>query len=332
MQAPVLSTVAQQLLNQTLEVVFSYDGGDLESRLGFLYAQFEIRPAPVPHGHPDLKEKIKLFLDGKRLEGLSEKTTLKGYTIELRTFSKYINKATAEITTADIRDFLSRFSHLKQSSIAGKISVLKSFFGWLHMEEIIERDPTRKIKHPKKAMRLVKALNTEHFEMLREHCKTRRERAMIEMFYSTGCRLSELRELDRKDIDWQSLTVNVFGKGSKERKVYLSFKAVYHLKKYLNERKDDHPALFVTERKPHERLSTRGFQREIKAIALGSQIPKNVHPHILRHTFATDLLANGADIASVQALLGHSDPGTTQIYCQVTDERMKQVHKQYHAQ
>lgn len=290
MYASVLNSVAEQLLNQTLEVVYSLDGSDLRSRLGFLYAQYEIKPAAVATGHPDLKEKIRLFIDGKKLEGLSEKTTLKGYTIELRIFSKYVNKATSEITTSDIREFLGRFSHLKQSSISGKISVLKSFFGWLFTEEIIERDPTRKIKSPKKEKRLVKALNTEHFEMLRENCQTRRERAMIEMFYSTGCRLTELRELDIEDIDWQNLTVNVIGKGSKERKVYLSFKAMYHLKKYLTERKDNNQALFVTERKPYERLSTRGFQREIKSIAKRSGIPKNVHPHILRHTFATDLL------------------------------------------
>ncbi len=248
MHASGLNSVAEQLLNQTLEIVFSLDGSDLRNRLGFIFSKYEIRPAPLPHGHPDVQQKIQLFLEGKRIEGLSPTTTLKGYAIELRTFSKYINKATAEITTTDIRTFLSNFGHLKQTSISGKISVLKSFFSWLHTEEVIDKDPMKKIKSPKKEKRIPKALTTEHFEMLREFCKTRRERAMIEAFYSTGCRLSELKELDKKDIDWQSLTINVIGKGNKERKVYLSFKAMYHLKKYLEERRDDDPALFVTER------------------------------------------------------------------------------------
>ena len=329
MQAPVLSTVAQQLLNQTLEVFFSHDGSDLESRLGFLYAQFEIRPAPVPHGHPDLQEKIQMFIDGKRLEGLSEKTTLKGYRIELRTFSKYINKGTNEITTADIRAFLGRFTHLKQSSIAGKISVLKSFFGWLRMEEIIDKDPMLRIKHPKKEKRLPKALSIEELEMIREACKSSRERAIMEVYYATGGRLSEVQNLNREDIDWQAMATRVIGKGDDERVVYFSYKAFYHLKRYLMSRTDTEAALFITERRPYHRLSTRGIQREIKNIASRTGIKKSIHPHTLRHTFAQRLIDNGADLASVQALLGHKNPATTQIYCQTTDEKKKLTHRQY---
>ncbi len=332
LQTPVLSTVAQQLLNQTLEVFSFYaDEEDIKSRLGFIFSQYEIKPLPSFDGHPDLQQKIQLFLSGKKLEGLSV-ITLKSYNLELGIFAKQVCKATTDITTTDIRLFLSQFQHLKQSSIAGKISVLKSFFGWLTSEELLDRDPTRKIKPPKKEKRLPKALGTEEFEMLREACITRRERAIIEVFYSTGCRLSELRELNKDDINWQNLTVNVIGKGNKERKVFISFKAAYHLKKYLAERKDANPALFVAERQPHQRLSNRGFQREIKTIAERSGIPKNVHPHILRHTFATDLLNNGAELAAVQALLGHENASTTQIYAVLSDERIESAHRKYHAQ
>lgn len=304
MQAPVLSTVAQQFLNQTLEIVFSHDGSDLQARLGFLYAQYEIRPAPVPHGHPDLQEKIRMFIDGKRLEGLNPKTTLKGYMIELRTFSRYINKGTNEITTADVREFLGRFSHLKQSSIAGKISVLKSFFSWLRLEEIIDKDPMLRIKHPKKEKRLPKALTIEELEMTREACKSSRERAILEVYYATGGRLSEVQQLNREEIDWQAMTTRVIGKGDDERVVYFSHKAFYHLKKYLMARTDNETALFVTERRPYHRLSNRGIQREIGKIASRTGIKKSIHPHTLRHTFAQRLVDNGADLSSVQGLLG----------------------------
>lgn len=104
---------------------------------------------------------------------------------------------------------------------------------------------------------------------------------------------------------------------------------MYHLKKYLMNRLDNNPALFVTERKPYKRLSGRGIQREIKKIAKQAKIQKNVHPHVLMHTFATLTLNNGADITAVQALLGHSDPATTQIYAQISNERKKDQYKKY---
>ena len=155
---------------------------------------------------------------------------------------------------------------------------------------------------------------------------------MLEVYYATGCRLSEVQKMDRDDIDYQGMSAKVIGKGKKERVVYFSHKAIYHLKKYLMRRVDQEPALFITERQPYRRLSPRGIQREVRIIADRSGIKKRIHPHVLRHTFATDLLNNGADLASVQALLGHEDPATTQIYAVVTDERKRQAHKQYHAQ
>ncbi|WP_243119687.1 site-specific integrase [Pelotomaculum propionicicum] len=136
----------------------------------------------------------------KRLEGLSS-LTLAGYEIELRIFGQYVQKRVGEITTSDIREYLGQFENLKLSSLSRKLSVLKSFFGWMADEEIIAKDPTRKIKPPKKERLLPKALNIEELEMMREMCRTTRERAMIEVFYATGCRLSEVQQLNQTDID-----------------------------------------------------------------------------------------------------------------------------------
>ena len=300
----------------------------LQQSLSVILAQYDIKPALVPHGHPDLQQKIKLFLAGKKLEGIAT-STLESYTLELRIFSQHINKATDEITTSDIRLFLSEFEHLKTSSISKKLSVLKSMFNWLTNEGAISKDITKQIKPPKKEKRSPKALSIEELEMIREACKTPRERAMIEVYYATGARLSEVQQLNREDINYQAMSVKVIGKGDKERTVYFSFKAMYHLKKYLMRRMDDVDALFVTERRPYRRLSNKGIQREVKVIAARSEVKKNVHPHIFRHTFATLMLNNGADLVAVQGLLGHVDPATTLIYSVLSDEKRKQSHKQY---
>lgn len=329
MRTPISST-AELLLNDTLNIVLgpSLDPEELREQLAEVFLRYDIKPAPIPNGHPDLQQKIQLYLAGKRLEGLSE-VTLKGYAIELRIFAQNVQKATAEITTADLRVYLGQFEQLKTSSISGKLSVLKSFFSWLTSEEVIPRDPSRKIKPPKKEKRLPKALTIEELEMIREACETLRERAMLEVYYATGCRLSEVQKMNRDDIDWQAMSAKVIGKGNKERTVYFSYKSMYHLKKYLMKRLDTEQALFISERQPYHRLSNRGIQREIKAIAERSGVKKNVHPHVLRHTFATLMLNNGADIVSVQGLLGHEDPATTQIYAQASDERRKQAYKQH---
>lgn len=328
MLVPLSSTAELMLEDIMTSIKYLKDDDRLRDQIAEIIRAYDIKPALDPEGHPDLAQKIKLFLSGKRLEGLSE-GTLKDYEIELRVFASKVQKAAIEITTADLRLYLGKFDYLKSSSLSTKLSVLKSFFSWLTSEDILPKDPTRKIKPPKKEKRLPKALTIEELEMIREVCITPRERALIEVYYATGARLSEVQKLNREDLDWQTMSVRVIGKGNKERTVYFSYKASYHLKKYLMRRADTVEALFITERKPFRRLSNRGIQRAINVIAERSVVKKNVHPHIFRHTFATLMLNNGADLVAVQGLLGHSDPGTTQIYAQITDERRKQEYKQY---
>jgi len=250
----------------------------------------------------------------------------------LRIFAEHVPKATDEVTTSDIRLYLGEFGHLKTSSISKKLSVLKSMFGWLANEGVISKDTASKIKPPKKEKRVPKALTIEELEMIREACVTSRERALIEVYYATGARLSEVQQLNRQDIDYQAMSVLVVGKGDKERTVYFSFKAMYHLKKYLMRRTDRVDALFITQRQPYRRLSNKGIQREIKIIAARSEVKKNVHPHVFRHTFATLMLQNGAGLVAVQKLLGHSDPNTTMTYVSLTDEKKKQSYDQYFVQ
>lgn len=326
------NTAGEQMLSEITamlyELVPTINVEQIKSQLSSIFSQYHVTRIEQHEVHPDLHEKIQLFLSSKKLEGLSQ-ITLDGYKLELKIFADKVKKKTDEITAADIRVFLAQFNHLKLSSISKKLSVLKSFFGWLASEEIIQRDPTAKLKPPKQEKRLPKALTIEELEMLREACKTIRQRALLEVLYATGCRLSEVYALNRSDINYQSLSCRVIGKGNKEREVYFSFKAMYHLRKYLMSRTDNEPALFITERKPYRRLSKRGIQREIAKIATDAGLEKKVSPHTLRHTFATLTLNNGAELAAVQALLGHEDPATTQIYAQLSNEKKREQHRKY---
>jgi integrase/recombinase XerD len=327
-QVPAGELLLAQLTDELTHLCPAVDPLQLRMKIAGVLSLYEIRPARLPGAHPDIQEKVAQFLAAKKLEGLSP-LTLSGYEIELRIFAEAVNKPVAEITTADIRQFLAQFPHLKLNSLGRRLSVLKSFFGWLTAEEIIPRDPTLRIKPPKTEKALPKALTIEELEMMREACKTPRERALVEVFYATGCRLGEIQRLNRDDINWQTASARVVGKGNKEREVYLSFRAMHHLKKYLMTRLDDCSALFVTERKPYRRLSRRAIQREIKLVARRAGITKRVHPHTMRHTFATLTLNNGADLATVQALLGHANPATTQVYAQVSDERKREQYRRH---
>ena len=318
----------RQLTSAVSDLCFDIPLHKLHMTIAGILSLYDIRPARLPGAHPDIREKVDQFLSAKRLEGLSD-LTLDGYQLELRIFAEHIQKPIDQITTVDIREYLSRFEQLKMSSVSKKLSVLKSFFGWLADEEIVAKDPARRIKPPKKEQRMPKALTIEELEMIREACITPRERALIEVFYATGGRLSEIQALNKSDIDYQAMSARVIGKGNKEREVYLSYKALYHLKKYVMVRLDDDSALFITERRPYRRVSNRAIQREIKKIADRSGVEKNVHPHTMRHTFATLTLNNGADLSSVQALLGHSDPATTQVYAQVNEAKKREAYRKH---
>lgn len=328
----MITNAGEQMLTDVTTLIYemfpSLDVEEVKNKLSSTLSKYHVQIVDLDEVHPDLNDKITIFLSSKKLEGLSV-TTLKNYKLDLNIFANKVKKKVQDITSADIRVHLAEFNHLKMSSMGRKLTVLKSFFGWLHSEEIIQRDPTSKLKPPKIEKRLPKSLTIEELEMIRESCKTLRERALIEVLYATGCRLSEIQQLNLSDINYQSMSCKVVGKGNKEREVYFSFKAIYHLKKYLNSRKDNNTALFVSERQPYERLSSRGIQREISNIAKNSGLGKTVSPHDLRRSFATLTLNNGCDIVAVQELLGHSSPDTTMRYARITEERKKEQHRKY---
>jgi integrase/recombinase XerD len=230
----------------------------------------------------------------------------------------------------DIRMYLAsyqRHTGCANTTLESEVAGLKSFFGWLEDEEYIAKSPMRKIKAPKTEKRMREALTPEELELLRDASKTLRERALIEFFYSTGCRLDEVVKVNKPDVDWQNLSLHVIGKGNKEREVFISDKAKVHIRKYLLSRIDDCNSLFVTERQPIRKLGRRSIEREFETLGNAAGISKQVSPHVIRHTTATDMLRHGASLSEVQAYLGHEDPSTTQIYAQVSDEAVRAAHK-----
>lgn len=276
----------------------------------------------------DLRDKIMIFLACKKIDGLSE-NTLEGYYQRLGKFSLFIQKNLVDIDVMDIRMYLASYAKtgVKNITIAREISVLKSFFIWLENNDYISKSPMRNIKQIKVEKTLREALTPEELELVRDACCSLRERAIIEFFYSTGCRLDEVVKLNKNDIDWQDLSLKVFGKGKKERIVYISPKAKIHLKKYLMSRLDECDALFVTERQPKNRLGRRSYERTVEKIGKRAKLSKDLYPHLLRHTTATTMLNNGASLSEVQYYLGHEDPATTQIYAHLSNDAVRNAHR-----
>lgn len=292
---------------------------------------YEVHPIENHLIVSDIEEKIQYFLAVKKLDGMS-KSTLYNYKLQLLKFAEYIHKPVASITVMDIRMYLATVSraNIRKTTLNNKISILKTFFGWLESEEMIIKNPMKKIKNIKVDKHLRKALTQDELELLRDSCKTTRQRAILEFLFSTGCRLSEMVNVNIEDIKWDKSELNVIGKGNKERTVYLSSKAKLYLKKYLKERESIvNPALFITSKYPNTRLGNRSVEREINKIGYQAGFTKSIYPHLVRHTTATLALSSGMSITSIQHLLGHEDINTTLIYSQIDNTSVKEEYKKY---
>lgn len=300
-------------------------------RLEEVLTNYEIKRKTELELEDDFQEKIEMYINAKQIENYSE-LTLMGYRIELNLFANFVKKATAQVTTIDIRKYLASNNNLKASTIDKKLSCIKAFYAWLVEEELQLRNPAAKIKPPKKPKRLPKALTLEELEIVRESCETLRERALVETMYSTGCRLSEIANMKISDVNFQTMKIHVVGKGDKERTVHLSPRAVYHLRKYLESRNDDCEYLFATVRRPIRKLNNRTIQDIIDKIEKRANLPKKLTPHVFRHTFATLGVNNGMELVDLQKLLGHEDPSTTLVYGDVSETRKELAFKRHHVQ
>lgn len=265
----------------------------------------------------------------KRLEGYSMHT-LKAYHLQHSLLLRHIGDIDIQSITHDIlKTYLTETTqHLKPSSIGHRIRFLKSLFRYAHDEGLTIRNPASKLKEPKQGSRIPKALGEEVIEELRVSCASPLEGALIEIFYTTGCRIGEIVQLNRNSIDWESRSIIVRGKGDKEREVYFSTRCAILLKRYIRSRRDSDIALFVTERAPR-RMSIAQMRYVIKRVAKRAGVEVNVYPHALRHSYATHLLNNGAPLEVIQSFLGHAKMDTTRLYAQLSGERRRELYRKY---
>lgn len=273
----------------------------------------------------DLQKRIAVFLSAKKIDGLSPKT-LKNYREMLGAFAAQVDKPAGRITADDIREYVGYLTEkrgLKDSSVQTHINTLRSFFGWLDAEDVIKKNPMRKIKSLKidraKARR---PLTAEQLERLRDGCETYKEKALVEFLVSSGCRLSEVVGIQVDAVDWQGRSVVVLGKGGKERTVYFSVRAKLMLQEYLAQRRGGE-ALFASSRAPYEAMRPRAVEKALQKIGERAGEPRRVHPHLMRHTFASNALNGGMDITIIQHLLGHTDPKTTLIYAELAPRTVR---------
>ena len=252
------------------------------------------------------------------------------------------SRSLEEVDKAILLDYLS--FRLKRGyssrSTARSLSSLRAFYSFLVKTSIVRNNPTAKIDSPKLGHSLPKVLSEKDIDKLIHSPDTKeplglRDRAMLELLYSSGLRVSELIKLEIINLNLRQGVVRIMGKGEKERLVPIGEEAMEWINKYLNssrevllgkESKDQH--LFVTKR--GKGMTRQAFWYRIKKYALRSGIDKSLSPHTLRHAFATHLLNHGADLRTVQLLLGHTSLSTTQIYTEVAKERMKSLHSQHH--
>jgi site-specific recombinase XerD len=307
-----------------------------------------------------IKELEIQFLEYLEVEKGRSQKTIENYDHYLRRFLEWAKISKPEQLTAEVvrnfRIYLNRYEDergqkLKKITQGYYVIAIRGFLKFMAKRDI-KTLQAEKIEMGKTATREVDFLGMDEVERIlaeanSQDLKSLRDRAILELLFSAGLRVSELTSINRDKIDLKGRELSVRGKGDKVRVVFISDSASQSIRKYLDRRTDVDQALFVRdfqglkkfegkntkikEASANLRLTPRSVQRIVKYYATKAGIVKDVHPHTLRHSFATDLLINGADIRSVQAMLGHSSITTTQVYTHVTNKQLKEVHQAFHS-
>jgi integrase/recombinase XerD len=282
---------------------------------------------------------IRSFLDSLFIEKGLSKNTIKSYESDLKEFFAWCHnihkKLPSKLNSSSINIYLGHLfnKNIKSSSVNRKLSTLKAFYIFLYKQKLILKIPTEDIETPKIQKKLPSTLSENEVEKLLKAPKDKniielRDKAMLEMLYATGMRISELVNLKEVNVDKNRQVVKVLGKGSKERLIPFGDEALDSLQKYLLKRNSRNIYIFLNNR--DNKLSRVGFWQRVKIYLKRVHLKSDITPHTLRHAFATHLLNRGADLRSVQLLLGHSDLSTTQIYTHIAKQRLSEMHKKHH--
>lgn len=328
----------EKLKNDLITMLDKYvDVGTLqqiEPQLELILSNYEIEDRKteiIPYGS-DIPETVEIYMVTKKISGLSDKS-LYLYGVVLTDFFRTIQKKPETVSANDIRVYL--YLYQKNHKISNRTldcrrTIICGYFNWMAAEEYICKNPAINIPPIKYERKHKKAMTQLDLEKVRSACKTKREKAIVEMLYSTGCRVTELERLNISDVNFETKEVFLFGKGDKHRTSYLNAKAEVALKDYLNERNDKNPALIVYDRKPYTRLKKSGIELIVKKILeRTSNVSTHVTPHVFRHTTATTALDRGMNIVDVSKLLGHQKVETTMEYITTNSESVKNDHHNY---
>lgn len=326
MKQELITDIIQQMLKHLDNAQIK----QLQQVLEYTLFQYDV----VEHEHIEEREDstdlVDAFIQAKRIEGCSEKT-LKYYQTTIEAMVDSIGKGIRHIVTDDLRTYLTEYQKKKQLSrvtVDNVHRILSSFFSWLEDEDYILKSPVRRIHKVKTATNIKEAYTDEALELMRDGCTELRDLAMIDMLASTGIRVGEMVLLNRNDINFAERECVVFGKGDKERIVYFDARTKIYLQNYIDSRTDENPALFVSLKKPYERLKIGGI--EVRLREMGKQLGiAKVHPHKFRRTLATMAIDKGMPIEQLQQLLGHKRVDTTLQYAMVKQSNVKIAHKKY---
>jgi site-specific recombinase XerD len=303
----------------------------------------------------DVQKLIDQYLEYLEIERNCSRLTVRNYRFYLKRFFDWFKKTHQSLNVIDInsdvvrkfRVFLSNYEDdkgltLKRVTQSYHIIALRSFLRYLIRNDYETLAP-EKIDLPKGESKSLKFLEKNHLEELFAAVDTSeergmRDRAILELLFSTGLRVSELVKLNRDQLNFETREFGVIGKGNKARIVFMSDSAAFWIQEYLGMRTDGFKPLFIRyaretnleDKGEKMRLTSRSVERTVKKYVKLSKIPVDATPHTMRHSFATDLLSNGADLRSVQEMLGHKNISTTQIYTHVTNPKLKEVHKKFH--
>lgn len=279
-----------------------------------------------------------------RFEKLLLANTVDSYTRDLKKFKSFLEESNitnyTELKKEQVLDFL-KFLHIDQSesSIARILSTLRSFYKFLVREEICRKNPWVQVSNPKKPIKMLEVLSIDEVERFLDSIPSStklelRDKAMFELIYSCGLRVSELINLRLQDIDFDEELIRFIGKGDKERITPVGRNGLLYLKKYIRtsrykieqELKSD----YVFLNKYGNKITRQGFWKILKKYARRINLDKNIYPHIFRHSFATHMIQKGADLKTVQELLGHSSISTTEIYTTLNKSHIKEAYFKYH--
>lgn len=300
----------------------------------------------------DLENNIKLFINYLKLEKSLSENTIESYFFDLKMLISFIREKTEinRINEIDEKILINYISYIgkKQSkkdkcysekSLYRMISVLKSFFKFLVIEDIIQNNPAENLDSPKTARLLPTVLTIDEVNKMLDSVDLNdkyglRDRAILETMYASGLRVSEVISLETNNIFFEDGFLRIFGKGSKERIVPIGKSALGFIEKYFNEErvllKNQKSENFIFLNFRGSKLTRMAVWNIVKKFSKKAGIKKEIHPHTLRHTFATHLLEGGADIRIIQEMLGHSDISTTQIYTHIDKDYLIEVHKSFH--